>query len=180
MTPEQVYTNWRKTLTKPDDSPFFYHPNLERILLGLAIFVITPQPALNKLGKAKPLKILHLQVPDLITAWIDDDEETFELMFNLVTKMSDSYMIASSAYASRFPSKRKAVTEIAAFFAHATSCGGDLQPDLADELLNDLSTDGEKLYSDKIVAFGLKLLDLTHQYGIDIPLSLMNELDGWK
>jgi hypothetical protein len=58
MTAEEVYTNWHSTLKKPNDSLFYYHPSLERILLGLAIFVLTPQPALSKLGKAEPLSSL--------------------------------------------------------------------------------------------------------------------------
>jgi hypothetical protein len=177
MSFEEVYKNWRSTLNKPDDSLFFYHPNLERVLLGLSIFVLTPQPALNKLGKAKPLKILHYQVPDLITAWIDNNEEVFEKTFSMVMKVAESYLMGTSAYGRKFPSKHKTVMEIGAFYAHATSCGGDLTPALAEELLNDLSTDGEKIYSDKIANFGSKLLALTHKYGIDIPLSMINDLN---
>ena len=34
---EQIYRQWKKTLRKLDDSIFYYHPSLERIILGLAI-----------------------------------------------------------------------------------------------------------------------------------------------
>lgn len=44
MTPEQVYNQWRSTLKEPDDSLFYYHPSLERILLGFAIFVLSSRP----------------------------------------------------------------------------------------------------------------------------------------
>ncbi len=44
MTPEEVYNKWHCTLKQPDDSVFYYHPNLERIFLCLSIFVLTTQP----------------------------------------------------------------------------------------------------------------------------------------
>jgi hypothetical protein len=138
--PEETYNNWRTTLHKPDDSLFYYHPSLERILLGLSIFVLTPQPAFTKLGNVRQLRILHTQVPSLITAWIDEDNATF---------------------------------------SRAIACGGDMSPALADELLDDLTTNGREISSDKIKAFGTKVLALTREYGFDIPLSKMNEVNGW-
>ena len=40
---------------------------------------------------------------------------------------------------------------------HLCSCGGDMDNSLANELLDDLSTDGREIYFDKINAFSLKL-----------------------
>jgi hypothetical protein len=50
---------------------------------------------------------------------------------------------------------------------------------IAKELLDDLSTDGDKIYSDKIAAFGNKMMMLVKKYGIDIPLDKMCEVNGW-
>jgi hypothetical protein len=179
MTPEEVYTNWRSTLKNPDDSLFYYHPSLERILLGLAIFVLTPQPALSKLGKAEPLKLLHLEVPLLITVWIDKDEATFKDYFKFVMTISEGYMLAAAAYQKKYPSKRKVINEVMQFFACAIAYGGDMNPTLADELLDDLSTDGREIHSEKIKAFGTKLLALTKEYGLDIPIPVAYKLNGW-
>lgn len=66
-TPEHVYTEWHSSLKSPDDSLFYYNPDLERILLGLSIYEISPRP----LVKAESLKILNIYITDLITAWID-------------------------------------------------------------------------------------------------------------
>jgi hypothetical protein len=44
MTLEEIYNKWHSALQQPDDSMFYYHPNVERILLCLSIFVLTPQP----------------------------------------------------------------------------------------------------------------------------------------
>lgn len=57
MTVEQVYGEWRDSLKSPDESIFYYHPDLERILLGFATFAITSPRLLQNLGKAEPLKI---------------------------------------------------------------------------------------------------------------------------
>lgn len=40
---------------------------------------------------------------------------------------------------------------------HSCSCGGDMDNSLANELLDDLSTDDREIYFDKINAFSLKL-----------------------
>jgi hypothetical protein len=178
-TLEETYTHWRATLHEPDDSLFYYHPSMERILLGLAIFVLTPQPALGKLGKAEPLKILHLQVPDLITAWIDEDEKHFETLFKLIMMLSENYLTAAAAYGRKYPSRRKNIEEVMAFFAQAVACGGDMTPALAEELLDDLTTDDHRIYSDKIKAFGSKLWAIAHKYGMDYPPAELTRLNGW-
>jgi hypothetical protein len=179
MTPEEVYTNWRSTLKNPDDSLFYYHPSLERILLGLAIFVLTPQLALSKMAKVLSLKILHFQVPRLITAWIDEDNETFEDEFKLVLTTAECYMVVATSFKKKYPAQRRLILEIMQFFSHAISCGGDMNPTLADELLDDLSTDGREIHSEKIKAFGTKLLALTKEYGLDIPIPMVYKLNGW-
>ena len=62
---------------------------------------------------------------------------------------------------------------------HSCSCGGDIDNSLADELLNDLSTDGREIYSEKIRAFALKLQLLVKRYGMDIPVRGLERLNGW-
>lgn len=96
-TIEETYKNWRATLEDPDDSLFYYHPNLERILLGFAIFFLSSKSLLQKLGKAESLKLLHIYIPDLITAWIDEDDKGFEVMFPLTIKVGEIYTRAAFA-----------------------------------------------------------------------------------
>ena len=61
----------------------------------------------------------------------------------------------------------------------ACSCGGDMNDSLADELLDDLSTDGREIYSDKIRAFALKLQLFLKRHGMDIPVRELEHLNGW-
>lgn len=179
MTPETTYAEWRSTLKKPDDSIFYYHKSLDRILLGLAIFVISTRPLLPKLGKAEMLGILHLQVPDLITYWIDGNDDAFASLFPMVMTVAEGYIPASIAAEKQYPSRKKSIRTIAYMLANACGAAGDMKPELADELLDDLETDGQQIYSDKIKKYGERLLFLTQRHGIDIPVSEFTRLNGW-
>lgn len=178
MTPEQVYNSWRATINKPDDSLFYYHCSLERILLGLAIYALSSKPLIQNLGKAKELTILHIYIPDLITAWIDEDDEAFETMFNLTITVSEAFIPAAIAAEREYPSKRKNIRRLASFFAQAVASGGDMNEEMAEEFLDGLSTDGKQIFSDKISSFGSKLLTLTNRYGFDIPISELSRFLG--
>ena len=178
MTPEEIYKDWRSTLRSPDDSLFYYHPSMERILLGLAIYALSSRSLIQDLGKAKALTLLHIYIPDLITAWIDEDDEAFETMFKLTITLSEAFIPAAMAAEREYPSKKKKLRRLATFFAHATSAGGDMTEKMAEELLDDLTTDGKQIYSDKITSLGTRLLALSNRYGIDIPFSHLHPLLG--
>lgn len=167
-TPEQVYSEWRSSLTKPDDNTFYYHPDLERILLGLSIFAIASRPLMQNLGKAEALKLLNIYTTDLMTAWIDEDDETFEAMFDLTVTMAESYIPCLMGAEHEYPSKKKHLKKLATFFSYAVATGGDMTPALAESLLESPSTDGHKLHSSKIKDFGSKLLTLLQLHGMVI------------
>ena len=179
MTIKQIYANWRTTLKEPDDSLFYYHPNLERILLGFAIFVLSSKPLLQKLGKAECLTLLHKYIPDLITAWIDEDEKAFETMWPLTMTVAEIYTHAAFAAADEYPSKKRQIKKLAIFYGNAVAIAGDMEEAKATALLDNLSTDGSLLYSDKITAFGNQILFLTTQYGMDIPPAKLAQLIDW-
>lgn len=129
------------------------------------------------MAKVLPLKILHFQVPRLITAWIDEDNETFEEEFKLVLTTAECYMIVAVPFKKEYPAQGRQIHEIMQFFSHAIPCGGDMNPALADELLDDLSTDGREIRSEKIKEFGTKLLALTKEYGLNISLLMLYKLN---
>lgn len=179
MTIEQTYNDWRAKLKEPDDSLFYYHPNMEHILLGFAIFVLSSKPILQKLGKAECLTLLHRYIPDLITAWIDEDEKAFETMWPLTMTVAEIYTRVAFAFADEYPSKSRQIKKLAIFYGNAVAIAGDMSEAKATDLLEDLSTDGTNLYSDKITDFGNDLLFQTTQYGMDIPPSKLAQLMGW-
>lgn len=176
---EEIYEAWRASLKSPDDSIFYYHPDLERILLGLAIYTMSSGAIIKRLGKNESLALLNIYVTDLITAWIDEDDEAFEQMFGLTMKVAEIYMKCLVGAKDRQPSQQKDIMKLGNFFSYAVGCGGDMNPKLAETLLDDLSTDGEKLYSPKIQDFGAKILKLMQINGPDIPAATLNHLNGW-
>ncbi len=177
--PDEIYAEWRSSLKSPDDSLFYYHPDLERILLGLSIYDISSRPLVKDLGKAESLRVLNIYITDLITAWIDEDEDAFRTMFDLTMTVAEAYIPCLMAAESEYPSKKKQVRKLAALYGHAVSAGGDMSQSLAETLLDDLSTDGKQLHSDKIQKFGDDLLHLIRVHGMDIPPSALNRLNGW-
>ena len=60
-------------------------------LLGLAIFSISSIPLVRNLGKLKSLTLLHIYTKDLITAWIDEDDDSFKSMFGLTITIAEAY-----------------------------------------------------------------------------------------
>lgn len=150
-----------------------------KILLGFATFAITSPRLLRNLDKAEPLKILNRYIPDLITAWIDEDAQKFKTMFQLTMTAAETYNLCISAFEGKYPSKKKQIRKIASLFMYAIGCAGDMAPDLAESLLDDLSTDGDNIYSDKIADFGFRILKLMDLYGIDIPPSVLNKHNGY-
>lgn len=178
-TPEQIYSEWRLSLKSPDDSLFYYHPDLERILLGLSIYAISSRPLVKDLGKAESLKILNIYITDLITAWIDEDDDSFKTMFGLTMTVAESYIPCLMAAEREYPSKKRQIRKLGMLYGNAVSAGGDMSAALAESLLDDLSTDGKQLHSSKIQQFGNSLLTLIRIHGMDIPPSALSRLNGW-
>ncbi|MCM1429796.1 MAG: hypothetical protein NC097_08400 [Clostridium sp.] len=124
------------------------------------------------------MRLLQIYVPDLITAWIDEDEKAFETMFPLTIGVVEGYSRMAFAAAEENPSKRKQLKRLAMFLGNAVAIAGDMNEKIADKLLDDLSTDGEQIYSDEIASFGNNLRLLTNRYGVDIPIPMLQSLMG--
>lgn len=179
MTIEETYTEWRSSLKRPDDSIFYYHKDLDRILLSLAIFVIASRPVVAKLGKAEMLGILHLQVPDLLMYWIDSDGEGFKTLFPMVMTVTEGLALTAKAAENRWPEHKRAIRMLVYLLCHSCGAGGDMKDRLAEELLDDIETDGKQIYSEKIKKYGESLLRMTRKYGMDILMPDWNRLNGW-
>lgn len=96
-------------------------------------------------------------------------------MWPLTLTVAEIYTRAALAAADESPSKKR---QINIFYSNAVAIAGDMDETKANELLDDLSTDGNQLYSDKITAFGNRLIFLNTQYGMDIPPSKLSQLMG--
>ena len=147
--PERIYRQWKKTLCKPDDSIFYYHPSLERIILGLSMYAIASRPYISKLGKAESLTIYNRYINEMVTEWIDETDG-FEFLFTTLMTLSDAFLYAGQGFANQHPGLKKVIRNLQYTFCYWTSVAGDMRQEKADELLDDISTDGKRIDSEKI------------------------------
>ncbi len=168
---EQIYQEWRNSLKKPDDSIFYYHPSLERIVLGLTMYEIASRPYLYKLEKAKALQVYNIYINEMITAWIYDSDEykdSFAFTFQSLMTLSEAFFITSNGFRQKHPALKKTVMALMNTFAFWTAIGGDINDELAEELLDDIATDGEKIDSEKIAKIVKAMQPTVARRGIDM------------
>ena len=168
--PERIYRRWKKTLRKPDDSIFYYHPSLERIILGLAMYAIASRPYMNQLGKAEALTIYNLYINEMVTEWIDETDG-FEYLFTTLMTLSDAFPYASQGFASQHPGLRKVIRNLQYTFCYWTSVAGDMSQEKADELLDDISTDGKRIDSEKIAQLVKRIQPVVISKGMELSPS---------
>lgn len=97
----------------------------------------------------------------------------------MVMTVAEGYTPAAISAEKKYPASKKAVRMMAYLLANVSGAGSDMNGTLADELLDDLSTDGKEIFSDKIKAFGMRLLILTKNHSIDIPIPQWHSLICW-
>ena len=165
--PERIYRQWKKTLRKPDDSIFYYHPSLERIILGLTMYAIASRPYISKLGKAESLTIYNLYINELVTEWIDETDG-FEYLFTTLMTLSDAFPYASQGFATQHPGLRKVIRNLQDTFCYWTSIAGDMSESKANELLDDISTDGKRIDSEKIAQLVKRIQSIVISKGMNL------------
>ncbi len=165
--PEDIYADWRQTLKKPNESIFYYHPSLERIVLGLTMYEIASRPYLNKLGKAKSMQLYNMYINEMVTSWILEDEG-FEYSFKSLMTLSEGFFLACKAFEEKHPALKKTIRHLQYTFGFWTSAGGDINEDKAQELLDDIETDGERIGSEKISLIVRRLQPTVVRHGMDI------------
>lgn len=166
-TPDQIYNEWKTTLCKPDDSIFYYHPSLERIILGLAMYAIVSRPYLNKLGKAESLSLYNIYINEMVTAWIDETEY-FEHPFTMLMSLCEAFPLITTEMVKQHPGQKKAIRHLQNTFFYWTAVAGDMNEARADELLDDISTDGERIDSEKITQLAKRIQPIVTSKGMDL------------
>lgn len=167
ILPEQIYRKWKKTLNKQDDSVFYYHPTLERIILGLAMYAIASHPYISKLGKAESLSLYNLYINEMVTDWIDETDG-FEYLFTTLMTLSDAFPYVTQEFASQHPELRKVIRNLQYTFSYWTAVAGDMSEARADELLDDISTDGKRIDSKKIAQLIKRIQPIVISKGFEL------------
>lgn len=100
-------------------------------------------------------------------------------MFNFTITVSESLVKILPVALQEHPSKKSQIRKLIYFFGSAVASGGDMTQKQADALLDDLTTDGNQIYPEKIEEFGTKLFHLHKLYGENIPYYDLNRLNAW-
>ena len=175
MTPEKVYREWRKTLKQPKDSVFYYHPSLDRIILGLAIYDIASRPYLLKSSKIKMMSIYNKHIDEMVTAWIDESD-AFEFPFTTLMTTSEAFGYACQGLLSQHPELKKIIRALQRTFFFWVGVAGDMNATTAVELLDDIATDGTRISSDKISQLLKRLQPTVVSRGMDMTDQEMADL----
>ncbi len=151
---EKIYADWRSTLKKPKDTMFYFVQSLDHIILGLAMYEIASRPLRFQLKKGKEISLYSIYINEMITAWIDDDAEAFEFPFTALMTLCETYGFVCQGLEQRHPGHRKLYRNLLCTFFFWVPMGTIIDDANLETLLDDITTDGKTIYSDKIAQIG--------------------------
>ena len=150
MTLETIYNKWRETIKQPNDSIYYYHPSLDRIILGLSMYEIASRQYLTKTKKLETLTLYNIYINEMVTAWIDDSPEDFEFPFQMLMNLSEVYISNIKSLLKEHPGLKKPIHALLYSFLFWVAIAGDMSEARAEELLDDIATDGKRISSEEI------------------------------
>ena len=122
--------------TKEDDSLFYYHSSEDRIVLSHAMFWTMTQPQFfkSKMRKEKLFLLLRQYEEEMLDAFLQDDDYFSELLHycNIQYELLPTILMASHLRVEKDARKLAAISMVAAGYA------GDMDEELANELLDDI------------------------------------------
>lgn len=142
-------------------------PFVVSIILGLAMYAIASRPYINKLGKAESLKLYHIYINEMVTDWIDE-ADGFEYLFTTLMTLSEVFPYVTQEFASQHPGLRKVIRNLQYTFCYWTAVAGDMNEKKAEELLDDISTDGKRIDSEKIAELVKRIQPIVISKGLEL------------
>ena len=141
---EKQHESW----SSEKDSLFYYHRSEDRIVLSHALFWMMTQLQFfkSKIRKEKFFLLLRQYEEEMLDAFLQDDDYFSELLryCNILYEMLPTILGASHLRANKDARKLAAIALFAAGYA------GDMDEDLANELLNDIDYHFNKVKCRKI------------------------------
>ena len=150
----------------PKDDVFYYHPNEDRIVLSHALFWSMTHALEKPFRHNKCFLLLRQYQGEMLTAYLTESDEYIELLrycnilFNALP-----YQLGHDK---REGKAVKASNRLIAIAVVASGYGGDMDEDLADELLDDMDFFFNKVCCRKIERMILHLNKLVEVIGNDI------------
>ena len=141
---QRLHESW----SSEEDSLFYYHPSEDRIVLSHALFWVMTQLQFfkSKLRKEKFFLLLRQYQEEMLDAFLQDDDYFSELLHycNILYEMLPTILGASHLRAEKDARNLAAIALVAAGYA------GDMDEELANELLDDIDYHFNKVKCRKI------------------------------
>lgn len=151
----------REMHTKEDDSLFYYHSSEDRIILSHAMFFTMTQLQFfkSKMRKEKFFLLLRQYEEEMLDAFLQDDDYFPELLHycNILYEMLPTILGASHLRSEKDARKLAAISMVAAGYA------GDMDEELANELLDDMDFHYNKVKCRKIKVMMPKLMGMVEE-----------------
>ena len=143
---------------KEEDRMFYYHSSEDRIVLSHALFWVMTQPyrLKGKIRKEKFFLLLRQYEEEMLDAFLTEDEYFSELLryCNILFEMLPTILMSSYFREEKDARKLAAISVVAAGF------GGDMDEELANELLDDMDFHYNKVKCRKIEGMLPKLMKM--------------------
>lgn len=146
---------------REEDRMFYYHPSEERIVLSHALFWVMTQPQCLKgrIRKERFFLLLRQYQEEMLDAYLQDTED-FPVMLhycNILYEMLPTILMSS------YFREEKDSRKLAAISVVAVGFGGDMDEDLANELLDDMDFYNNKVKCRKIEGMLPKLMKMVEE-----------------
>ena len=145
---DEMEQKLRETWSSEEDSLFYYHRTEDRIVLSHAMFwtMTLPQFFKSKMRKEKFFLLLRQYEEEMLDAYLQDDDYFPEFLHycNIMYEMLPTILMASHLRTEKDARKLAAISMVAAGYA------GDMDEELANELLDDIDYHFNKVKCRKI------------------------------
>ena len=130
---QKLHESW----SSEEDSLFYYHSSEDRIVLSHALFCVMSQGLKGKIRQEKLLLLLRQYQEEMLDVYLQDTED-FPSMLHYCNVLYETLpMILNSSHLRG----EKGASKLAAIAVVAAGYGGDMDEELADELLDDIDFD---------------------------------------
>ena len=155
---DQMEQKLQETYPKEEDRMFYCHSSEDRIVLSHALFWTMTQPQFfkGKIRKEKFFLLLRQYEEEMLDAFLQEDDYFPELLryCNILYEMLPTILGASHLRTNKDARKLSAIALVAAGYA------GDMDEDLANELLDDMDYHFNKVKCRKIEMMMPKLMKM--------------------
>ena len=130
---QKLHESW----SSEEDSLFYYHRSEDRIVLSHALFWVMTQSLKGKIRQEKCLLLLRQYQEEMLDAYLQDTEDFPAMLHycNIIYEYLPMILNGSHLRGENGTSKLSAIAVVAAGY------GGDMDEELANELLDDMDFD---------------------------------------